>query len=80
MQKRIKNINKFTKQPIKYQNNIFKFLIKKGIKTKFGQEHNFNNITSYIKFKKQIPIRTYEELSKYILDAKKGKKSIHGLI
>ncbi len=76
MQKRIKNINKFTKQPIKYQNNIFKFLIKKGIKTKFGQEHNFNNITSYIKFKKQIPIRTYEELSKYILDAKKGKKNI----
>ena len=32
MQKRIKNINKFTKQPIKYQKNILNFLIKKGVK------------------------------------------------
>ena len=66
MQKRIKNINQFIENPIKYQKNILNYLIKKGLKTKFGEEHNFSNITNYNKFKNQIPIRDYEKLSPYI--------------
>jgi len=53
MLKRIKNINKFIDNPIKYQTDVFKYLIKRGKKTKFGQEHYFNKITNYTSFKKK---------------------------
>lgn len=76
MQKRIKKINKSIKNPKESQEAVLKYLIRKGLKTKFGKEHNFNNITSYITFKNQISIRTYEELSPYILQARKGAKNI----
>jgi hypothetical protein len=76
MLKRIKNINKFIENPIKYQTDVFKYLIKRGVKTKFGKEHYFNKITNYTSFKKEIPIRTYEDLEPYIKKIRRGEKDI----
>ncbi|MEC7863594.1 MAG: GH3 auxin-responsive promoter family protein, partial [Bacteroidota bacterium] len=76
MQKRIKNINKFIENPIEYQTNVFNYLIKRGLKTKFGKNHYFNKITNYTSFKKQIPIRTYEEIESYITKIRKGEKNV----
>ena len=76
MRKRIKNINKCIEQPIKYQTDVLKYLIKKGIKTNFGQEHFFNKITNYSSFKNQVPIRSYEELEKYITKIRNGEKDV----
>ena len=76
IRQRINNINLFIKNPFKVQNNIFKHLIKKGLNTKFGKDHLFNQITDYTTFKHQIPVRTYEELSPYIQESRKGKKNI----
>ena len=36
--------------PIKYQNRIFKDLIKKGLNTSFGNDNDFKNIKSYKDF------------------------------
>ena len=72
MQKRIKNINKFIEEPIEHQTNTLKYLIQKGLRTKFGNDHFFNTITNYTLFKKNIPIRTYEELEPYIKMQKEG--------
>ena len=76
MQKRIKNIYNWSNQPIKYQKNIFNYLIHKGLETKFGQQHSFHKIKNYKSFKKQIPIRTYEDLAPYIQKGKKGEKNV----
>jgi hypothetical protein len=76
MRKRIKNINKCIEQPIKYQTDVLKYLIKKGIKTNFGQEHCFNKITNYSSFKNQVPIRSYEELEEYITKIRNGEKDV----
>ena len=76
MRKRIKNIKKFVDNPIQVQKSVFNYLIKKGIKTKFGEDHQFNKITNYITFKNQIPIRTYEDFDHYITKIRKGGEDI----
>ena len=76
IRKRIKKIKKCIENPIPYQKDVFKYLIKKGVKTKFGQDHFFNKITNYSSFKNQVPIRSYEELEKYIAEIRKGKKNV----
>ncbi len=76
MQKRIKNINKIINNPIKTQNKVLDYLISKGRKTLFGIEHQFDNIIDYHSFKKQIPIRTYDELSPYIDKARNGAENV----
>tara|TARA_B100001142_G_C14344739_1_gene659452 strand:- start:910 stop:2427 length:1518 start_codon:yes stop_codon:yes gene_type:complete len=76
MRRRIIKINAFIKNPIKYQTNILEHLIRKGLNTKFGKDHSFNKITDYNSFKKQIPIRTYEQLEGYIKKIKKGEKDV----
>ena len=76
MRKRIKKINQFKYKPIEFQKYIFDYLIKKGHNTSFGKEHKFNKITDYSSFKKQIPIRTYEDFEIYILRAKEGEKNV----
>ena len=76
MRKRIKNIKKFVDNPIQVQKSVFNYLIKKGIKTKFGEDHQFNKITNYITFKNQIPIRTYEDFDDYITKIRKGGEDI----
>ena len=76
MQKRIKNIDKFTERPIECQIDIFSYLIKKGEKTIFGKDHKFNQIIDYNSFKKKVPIRTYEELEPYITKTRNGEHDI----
>ena len=72
IQKRIKNIYKFISNPFDCQSEILKYLVKKGKKTSFGKEHNFNEISDYNSFKKNIPIRKYEELANYINKIRNG--------
>ncbi|MFW5761702.1 MAG: GH3 auxin-responsive promoter family protein, partial [Cyclobacteriaceae bacterium] len=48
------------------QENVFRQLIKGGSKTIFGQDHNFDTIRNYDDFKKNVPIRDYEELKPYV--------------
>jgi len=52
--------------PEKYQQKIFNNLIKTGIKTVFGQDHDFIDIANYEEFKLRVPIRDYEDVKPYI--------------
>ncbi len=58
------------------QQKEFNNLIKKGRETAFGREHNFDNIKSYEDFKKNVPIREYEDLKPYIDRIIKGEKNV----
>ena len=61
---------------VKTQENLLKNLLKTAKNTKFGFDHNFAEIKNYDDFKKNVPIRDYEDLSGYIENIKKGEANI----
>ena len=62
--------------PIKYQNLIFKDLIKKGSKTSFGFDNDFKNIKSYQDFVQKVKVRDYEDIKIYIEKILSGEKNV----
>lgn len=75
--KRIGNkTSKWVKHPIETQKKVFKDLISKARKTKFGVDHDFENIENFEDFTERVPIRDYEELKPYVNDIVKGKQNI----
>ena len=69
-------INKLRKNAVQFQNQIFADLIKTGIKTAFGKDHQFEKIKTYEDFKKQVPIRDYEALKAYIDRTVSGEENV----
>ena len=63
----IVNYNKkWASNPIACQKRIFRSLVEKGAQTKFGRDHGFNTINNFEEYKKQVPVRDYEDFSIYI--------------
>jgi hypothetical protein len=58
------------------QENIFNSLIKTGLVTEFGKEHEFEKIKSHADFVKRVPLRTYEDFKEYIEKIKSGKQNV----
>src|SRR5436853_2897558 len=58
------------------QEKLMKFLIKCAKQTEFGKDHGFDKIESYEDFKKQIPVRDYEQYKPYIEKIKSGKQHV----
>lgn len=58
------------------QEAILKSLVKTAKNTEFGKEHGFENIHTYEDFKKQVPIRDYEQIKPWIEKIKEGKHNI----
>ena len=63
-------------KPIQTQARIYNYLIREGKNTLFGREHCFLDIRSYSDWKKNVPIRGYEELSPYIEKIAAGHSNI----
>ena len=64
------------KKAVAIQTKILRQLIKKGTKTQFGREHDFDGIHSYNDFKVSVPIRDYEGIKHYIEMIAKGKEDV----
>lgn len=58
------------------QENIFFSLIKNAKPTLFAKDHLFDTIKTYDDFKKNVPVRDYEQLKNYIEKIKEGKENI----
>jgi hypothetical protein len=58
------------------QEAIFKELIKTAKNTEFGKDHGFDSISNYEDFKKQVPVREYEQIKPYIQKIKDGKHNV----
>lgn len=71
-----KKNRKWIENPIKAQERVFSYLISNGMKTKFGKDHNFSEITGHGDFRNTVPIRDYEELKPYIEHIKEGKPDV----
>jgi hypothetical protein len=69
-----KETDKWSLNPVKTQNLVFKSLLKSAQNTKFGRDHNFSSIHDHQDFVKNIPIRDYEGFKPYVDLIKKRKK------
>ena len=64
------------KNPILSQTKTLEFLIKKGGKTLFGEQHSFKDIVNYQEFKEAVPVRDYEKFKMYIDKILRGESDI----
>ena len=69
-------IKKGMETAVEDQDAIFKTLVKTAKNTEFGKDHGFENIQNYDDFKKQVPVRDYEQIKPYIEKIKEGKHNI----
>jgi len=67
---------KWSLRPGFYQAQTLDQLIFAARPTLFGRDHGFDNIKSYDDFKKQVPIRDYEDLKPYIEKVINGEEDI----
>ena len=71
-----KRTERWVSNPIATQEKVFKELISKGAKTKFGKDHGFASISNHADFHRQVPIRDYEELKDYVNLVVAGEEDI----
>jgi len=69
-------LNKLRKNAVALQQKTFRHLIATGQSTAFGTDHHFAQISSYNDFKKNVPIRDYEQLRPYIDRVTKGEENV----
>lgn len=62
--------------PLELQKHVLKDLISTAKNTKFGHDHQFNEISSMDEFKSNVPIREYNELKPYIDLILAGKQDV----
>ena len=55
-----------THKPLETQNRLLDKILAENKNTHFGQEHNFEKISSYQEFRQAVGIQSYEELRPYI--------------
>src|SRR5262249_39087089 len=61
---------------VEQQEALLKDLAKTAKGTEFGKEHGFDAIQQYEDFKKQVPIRDYEQFKPYIEKIKHGTQNV----
>ena len=69
-------LNKLRKNAVALQQETFKRLIARAQNTAFGTDHHFGQINTYSDFKKQVPVRDYEQLRPYIDRVTKGEENV----
>ena len=61
---------------VKAQNELLLSLLKQAKTTQFGKDHSFAEIANYIDWKKNVPIRDYEELKGYVQQIIDGDEDV----
>ena len=71
-----RQLNNIRNNAVKLQQKTFTKLVSDARGTVFGKEHQFENIRTYDDFKKQVPVRDYEELRYYIERVTNGEENV----
>jgi len=71
-----RKVFKWAEKPHKTQEKVFKHLLSKGGKTAFGKDHNFDTITNYEDFKKEVSVTDYEGLKTYVDRVVAGESNV----
>jgi len=72
----VRGVNKWKKNAVAAQKETLEQLVKAAKNTVFGKDHQFAKIKNYEDFKRQVPVRDYEELKPYIERVVAGEKDI----
>lgn len=72
----VKGVTRWKKDAVAAQKETFHQLIDAAKHTAFGKDHQFSSIKNYEDFKKQVPVRDYEELRPYIDRVVAGEKDV----
>jgi hypothetical protein len=72
----VSQTNKWKTDAVAAQQRVFRKLIKSAANTSFGKDHQFSEIKSYEEFKKNVPVRDYEELKPYIERVVEGEPDV----
>ncbi len=70
------SINRDAQNAPHLQERILFANIAKAQQTKFGKEHNFAHIRTYADYKRQVPLRDYEQLKPYFDLLIQGKADV----
>jgi len=71
-----RQLNKLRQNALALQQKTFLEIIGHAKDTAFGKDHHFGQIKSYEDFKKQVPVRDYEELRHYIERVTNGEENV----
>ncbi len=64
-----KRIEAGRKRAVNIQDKVLQQLLKEAKHTRFGKDHHFERIHTYSDFKKQVPVRDYEQLKNPYIEA-----------
>ncbi|NAY91661.1 hypothetical protein GTQ34_07005 [Muricauda sp. JGD-17] len=67
---------KWVNNPLVTQQKVFLSLIKNARNTKFGEAHDFDNISTHTDFVSKVPVRDYEQLKGYIQQIIDGTEDV----
>lgn len=67
---------KWALNPIVTQDRVFREIIRGGTPTLFGKDHGLASVRTYEDFRKQVPVRDYEDLKPYIEKVVAGQPDI----
>ncbi|MEL6484402.1 MAG: GH3 auxin-responsive promoter family protein, partial [Bacteroidota bacterium] len=67
---------KWVNDPINTQRRVFQSLLRAAENTRFGKDHDFQNITSHKAFTEKVPIRDYEQLKPYVEQIINGESDV----
>ena len=71
-----RRIQSWKNNAVALQKREFERLLQKGRNTWFGKDHDFGAISSYENFKRNVPIRDYEEFRPYIGRIRLGEDDV----
>jgi hypothetical protein len=71
-----RQLNKLRQNAPELQQKTLVEIIDQAKNTTFGKDHHFDQIKSYEDFKKQVPVRDYEELRPYIERVTNGEENV----
>ncbi len=72
----VKKTKAWSSNPVATQHKVFLELIRQAKDTQFGIDHHFDEIQTPADFAKQVPVRDYEGLKKYVDKVVKGEENV----
>jgi hypothetical protein len=69
-------VEQFIDNPLKTQEQWFKYLISKAEKTEFGKKYGFNDIKKIDDYQNRVPITDYDDFLPYIERIMKGEQNL----
>ncbi|MBS7563759.1 GH3 auxin-responsive promoter family protein [Mucilaginibacter sp. Bleaf8] len=70
------DLNRIRSQGVALQQKTLQQLVRHATNTAFGNDHHFASIKTYADFKKQVPVRDYEDLRPYIDRLTQGEANV----